>query len=216
MAHAADDTRCRLLEAAGETFAEKGFQAATVREICARAGANLAAVNYHFGDKERLYVEAVQYAHSNKAEDSPPEWPAGTPASVRLREYIGWMLRHLRDESRPAWHEQLMMREMIKPTKACVAVVERFIRARFELLEGIVAELLPPETTHSDRTLITLSVVAQCLIYRARNPFVALVVGEDQYRAYALDRLADHITQFTLAALGHGNPVHTPAKVARS
>src|SRR5687767_2010876 len=56
-------TRQRLLEAAGQTFADKGFRGATVRHICKRAGANVAAVKYHFGDKEKLYSAAVRYAH---------------------------------------------------------------------------------------------------------------------------------------------------------
>jgi AcrR family transcriptional regulator len=47
-------TREALLEAAAQVFAELGFRAATVREICQRARANIASVNYHFGDKENL------------------------------------------------------------------------------------------------------------------------------------------------------------------
>ena len=47
------DTERRVLEAAGEVFAALGYRAATVRQICEKAGANIAAVNYYYGDKER-------------------------------------------------------------------------------------------------------------------------------------------------------------------
>lgn len=52
------DTRAALLQAAAEAFAEKGFAGASIREITARANANLGAVTYHFGSKRELY-EAV-------------------------------------------------------------------------------------------------------------------------------------------------------------
>src|ERR1700722_14461691 len=55
-----DDTRSRLLDAAAAIFAERGYQAATTREICVRARANAAAVNYHFGDKLGLYKAALK------------------------------------------------------------------------------------------------------------------------------------------------------------
>jgi len=51
---ASEQTRARLLDAAREVFSEHSFQGATVREICRRAEANVAAVNYHFGNKEGL------------------------------------------------------------------------------------------------------------------------------------------------------------------
>ncbi|HPZ83759.1 MAG TPA: TetR family transcriptional regulator, partial [Thermogutta sp.] len=57
-----DDTKSRLLTAAGELFAERGFEGATARQICERAGVNLAAINYHFKSKEQLYIEAVKAA----------------------------------------------------------------------------------------------------------------------------------------------------------
>jgi AcrR family transcriptional regulator len=66
------ETRQRLLEAAGAVFAERGFRATTVREICHRARANLAAVNYHFGDKERLYGAVLQYALRYALQKYPP------------------------------------------------------------------------------------------------------------------------------------------------
>ena len=64
------ETRNRLLNAAGEVFAEKGFKSATVRAICDRAGANIAAVNYHFGDKEHLYSEVLRFAHAYGDEET--------------------------------------------------------------------------------------------------------------------------------------------------
>jgi AcrR family transcriptional regulator len=70
---AMDATKLRLLEAAGEEFAEKGFEGAKVRSICSRAGVNNAAVNYHFGDKEQLYVQAVLEAHRCGTELLPDE-----------------------------------------------------------------------------------------------------------------------------------------------
>src|SRR5689334_6495275 len=90
-----DDTKTRLLEAAGEEFAEKGFEGATVRSICARASANLAAVNYHFGDKEQLYLQAVLEAHRCGVELSPDdEFFAGSPAD-QLKRYVHHFLRHI-------------------------------------------------------------------------------------------------------------------------
>jgi len=201
-----DDTRHRLLEAAGEIFGEKGFQAATVREICNRAGANPAAVNYHFGDKRRLYIEAVRQAHPRGADEPPPDWPPGTPPAVKLRDFITQTVTHVLDEQQPAWHAQLMLREMFAPTEACAALVEANIRPRAELLGRIIDELVPKETSTTDRHLIAFSIIGQCLFFNSRNQIVVLLVGDEEHRTYTIARLADHITRFSLAALGHHEP----------
>ena len=199
-----DETRFRLLEAAGQVFAERGFRAATVREICRRADANLAAVNYHFGDKEHLYVEAVKHAHGRDPEVVMPDWSPDTPPAEKLRDYIRNMFVRLLGNHRPAWHAQLIAREITQPTKACEAMVELHIRANFQVLDGIVAELLPAHTTAVERHLIVFSIVGQCLYYKLARPIVQHLVGEDEYGGYSIEVLVDHVTRFSLSALGVG------------
>ena len=96
-----DDTQQRLLEASGRVFAERGYRDATVRDICAAADVNLAAVNYYFGDKQRLYIEAVKSAHRAMVEKAPlPDWPAETPPSERLRMFIRTLLDRMLGQGR--------------------------------------------------------------------------------------------------------------------
>src|SRR5208283_4886901 len=52
--------REKLIEAAGKVFAEVGFDGATVRQICSRAGIDVNAVDEHFGDKLGLYTEVLK------------------------------------------------------------------------------------------------------------------------------------------------------------
>jgi AcrR family transcriptional regulator len=202
-----EDTQQRLLDAAGQIFAEKGFASATVREICRRADANIAAVNYYFGDKERLYIEAVQRAAQGRFEQVPiPHWEPGTPVVTKLRDFIRTFVSRVVADQAPRWHLQLIMRELFQPTAACVEFVRNFARPQFELLLGILAEILPPETPAVKRHLLVFSIVGQCLHYRLARPVITLLVGEEEFRTYDADLLAEHIAAFSLAALGLTRP----------
>ena len=107
---ASDNVRRQILEAAGPVFAERGFKSATVREICKAADVNVAAINYYFGDKERLYLKTIQLAHEQKLHQVPmPEWPAGTDASVKLHGYIHSLLRRMLGEQQVQWYTRLMI-----------------------------------------------------------------------------------------------------------
>jgi AcrR family transcriptional regulator len=197
-----DDPRLRLLEAAGEEFAEKGFKAATVKAITDRAGANIAAVNYYFRDKEGLYVETVKAACCGQSLEFPlPDWPPGTPPAVKLADFIRAEVHHLVDSRSRPWHRQLMMLELARPTPACAELVRDVIRPRAEVIGGILRELLP-HLPRPRRTLIAHSIIGQCVFHRLAQPIVSLLVGEEEYRSYDADRLADHITEFSLAAIG--------------
>ena len=203
-----DDTKNRLLESAGQVFSEKGFEAATVREICDRAGANVASVNYYFGDKQRLYIDAVRQAQCVCVEQVPmPEWAPETPATERLRGFIHAMLSRMLYADRPAWHLALMLRELAYPTAACVEVVDDYIRPMAQELEKILAELLPPGTPRGAAYLTGFSVVGQCLFYYVHRPIAEQLIGVEEYRQLTIDQLAHHIATFSLAALGYGKPL---------
>lgn len=203
------DPRQRLLEAAEELFAQRGFDGATVREICDRAGMNVAAVNYHFGDKETLFVETVRNAHAcSMAGQPPPAWPAGTPPVEKLRDFIRAMAKAMNGPVRPS-ALQLMMREIANPSPAVEAVVEQFIRPMAHGLVAIVSELFP-HLPHRRRLMIGFSIVGQCLFYRQNRHVAGLLFGKDTIAALDPDEVADHIAAFTLAALGHGAPLRDP------
>lgn len=196
------DPRETLLDAAGAVFAEKGFEEATVREICHKAGLNVAAVNYYFRDKNALYVEAVKLAHCTGGQMPQFEIPAGMPAEQLLEAFIRQMMDMMLDDGRPSWHLELMMREMARPSEACVELVRSFIGPMFATLKRIISQMLPADISEFDLDLHAFSIVAQCLLYRYHRPVGRILVGEETYAAlFDVDRLTRHITDFTLAGL---------------
>ena len=195
-------TRERLLETAGEIFAEKGFKGATVREIIDRAGVNIAAVNYYFRDKERLYIEAVKHAACGEPEAPRLEWPPGTAPAVKLRDFIRFQLFKFLDPSRPPWLARLIMRELTQPSEACAELVREYIEPKSKILIGILRDLLPPNTPRRKYFMTAFSIVGQCHFYCSHKPIIRLLVGEDEYQRFDVAALAEHITQFTLRALG--------------
>ncbi len=198
-----DDTREKLLAAASQVFAEKGFEKATVREICQAAQvSNVAAVNYYFGDKERLYIESVKRAHRMKIAEVPlPVWEPDTAPEEKLRGLIATMANRLIAESTQPWHEQLMMREVMQPTAAVAELVQEFFRPHFEILLSVIDELVPKDTPPEKRHLLAFSIIGQCLHYRVARPIVNLLVGPEEAATLTPDHIAHHVAEFTLAAL---------------
>jgi AcrR family transcriptional regulator len=199
----AQETHRRLLEAAGEVFAAKGFKSATVRDICTRAGANVAAINYHFGDKERLYAEVLRFAHACAMDKYPPEMGVSdeSPPEDRLRAFIVSFLLRMFDEGRPAWHVKLMSREMVEPTAALGRLVKQDLYPRRDRLTGIVREITGPPA--DDRLLrhCVMSIVGQCLSFFHGRKMLERLYPEQKFDPAGVQERAEYIYRFSLAAL---------------
>ncbi len=196
-------TRQHLLEAAGQVFAEVGYRAATVREICERAGANIAAVNYHFGDKEQLYRAVLQETYQSAIKKYPADYGlrANATAEERLRAFVHSLLLRIFSEGPPARHGKLMAREMMEPTGALDAIVREDIRPMSALLVSIVSELLGAGADDATKRLCANSVVSQALFYHHCRPVVVRLHPDLKFDRAGIERLTEHITRFSLAAI---------------
>jgi TetR/AcrR family transcriptional regulator, regulator of cefoperazone and chloramphenicol sensitivity len=204
-----DLTRDKLIEAAGEVFAERGYRAATIREICRLAGANVAAVNYTFGDKMGLYTEVLR--HSVRAARTAAITAAldgSSSPEEMIRGVIRARLMSLCQKARPDWQIRLVMHEFSHPTPAMGRVVDEGMRPIYDRVRKAVGEIigLPPD--HETTLLSVNSIVGQILFYTFSRPVLARLQPELKLTPEKLNRIADHIADFSLEYLkkvGHGN-----------
>ncbi|HEY3839365.1 MAG TPA: CerR family C-terminal domain-containing protein [Bryobacteraceae bacterium] len=196
-----DPTRAKLLEAAGEVFAEHGFQAATVREICSRARANVAAVNYYFGDKSELYAEVLRQAVCTVHDPQLREALSRIEPEEALRRAINHLLHRLCDADRPNWAMLLMTHEMANPTPALARVVGEVIGPNYGLMRGIIGRMLGLPPDHVKTRLCAHSVVSQILHYKQARAALSHLWPDLDLSPAGLDRIADHIAEFSLAYL---------------
>jgi TetR/AcrR family transcriptional regulator, regulator of cefoperazone and chloramphenicol sensitivity len=202
-----DETKFRLLNAAGEVFAEKGFQAGTIREICTRAGANVASVNYHFGGKSGLYEALLEHCHQEGLSRHPAAVPTAQGADPQARAeealaaFVRSFLKRTLGSDGPGWSTRLMAREMGNPSPALERMVHSSIRPNLERLMGIVSTLLGEGASPQDVRHCALSVVGQCRHYYRARATIEILFPDVTWDDHGIDILVCHIVRFSLAAI---------------
>jgi TetR/AcrR family transcriptional regulator, regulator of cefoperazone and chloramphenicol sensitivity len=197
------ETRERLLKAAAQLFADRGFKKVTVRDICRAARANVASVNYHFGDKTGLYREVVQRAIEavRETNDAARAAGSGLPPDERLRRYISVAIcRSASSGGQISWIARLINRELIDPTPAVDAMLEQAFRPRVDDLSGMVAEILKCERDDPRVSQSVACIHVQWMLF-VPNPIASRFRAKLQLRADDPAKLADHIARFSLAGI---------------
>lgn len=202
-----ENTKTKLIEAAGQVFYERGFRATTVREICRRAGTPLGAMNYHFCNKQGLYEAVLEHSYKLAIGKYPPQLglAESAPPEEKLRAFIHSFLLRISDAGVPAWHMKLITREISDPTGALGNLVQGSIRPVYRYLAGILRELLneknPGEDEESDLVfLCAMSIVGQCLFYFTDRRIIP-VLHPESFDTADIERIADHITRFSLPGI---------------
>ena len=206
---AARATPARLLEAAVELFAARGFHGTSVRDIAERAGANVAAGHYHYGSKEGLYLEVLreQFAQvraelerRGATRPAPALRRAARGELVKLLEARITTMLELMLGPPPSAHALLMLREMCDPTDAMPMIVAEFIEPQTREMEQLVVRLVPG-AGHETVMQIVFSIIGQVLFYRFTMPMLLMMRRESRYPRGFARRTARHITRFSLHAI---------------
>ena len=196
-------TRKSLLAAASEVFAEKGYHDATIAEICGRAKANVAAVNYHFGDKKNLYIEAWRHSFVESLKVHPPEGGVSDDAQPeeRLRGQVEALLRRIADNNNKEF--LIVHRELANPTGLLEEVTRKDLRPLREKMETLVRELLGPRASDMQVRFCAIGIVSQCItpmlmrrMERKRQGGKDDSPGIDDIGSYA-----KHVVEFSLAGI---------------
>jgi TetR/AcrR family transcriptional regulator, regulator of cefoperazone and chloramphenicol sensitivity len=211
LVHSRQSTRETLLNVAETLFGEKGFAAVGIREIADNAGANIAAIKYHFGSKNELYQETVRRAMSRG--DAQTVWDVlndvpgdRTEAATVLVRFIHQMLSlHLTSES-PSACCRLMMREAAEPSEAIDSVVRDYILPRHQTLVRVIAAI-SGEHDPASLSMAATSVLSQVLHYRIFKPFIERMRQGDVSDAAQIRAIGGHIARFSLRGLSCPEPM---------
>lgn len=196
------ETRARLLKAAERLFADRGFKKVTVREICRAAKANVAAVNYHFGDKLGLYREVMQSAidRIRATNDAARLAGRGRSSEEQLRRSIVIFVSRLLASRSDTVH-RLIQREINDPTPALDALVEQGVRPRFEYLASLVADIIGCSPADHRVLRSVASIQAQSIAYLPHPIAARLGSNLKPATAAQVEAIAEHIADFSLAGV---------------
>ena len=199
----ASTTRQDIVDAATILFAQRGLHGTTVRDLTRAAGVNLAAINYHFGDKASLYAEVLAHAYATLSPRPMPRLQDSTDAATALRAWTWWYLDRLVCSDAQIV-ERLMMHERSNPTGALETLAQQGMQPVFDALCSIVRGCAPTGCAEAAIARHALSEIGQCLLYRGSTGLLDQIEGVPEMDVEAV---VDHIAAASLAAIEHAMDV---------
>jgi len=199
-------TKKRILEAAGEIFGTKGFKDATIRTIARDAKVNIAAINYHFRDKEGLYGAVLEEAFHLGFTRFPAnmDLAANADPQQRLKAFIRAMFYRL--QSKEGWggiggRGRLIARELLDPSPAFEAVLDRYINPHKDLLVAIIIDIMGTDPGPEKFMPCAISIIGQCIYYALASPVIGKISADNAPTEENLDRLAEFVWLFSLGGI---------------
>ena len=198
-------TRERVLDAAESLFASKGYAATSVRDITSEAGCNVASVNYHFGGKDKLYLETFRSMLTvlrDRRLEMMDELMARQP-SPSLEEFVETfaviMIEPLVGDSSGRMFLNLVSREMIAPRLPQGELLDEFFEPMMERSTAALARVAPSLDAASAR-LCVMSLVGQLLHSLKAHHLLSDLGRSDVMPMHHSDQIA-HFVRFSVGGI---------------
>lgn len=183
-------------------FAETGFQETTIADICKQAQANIASVNYHFRDKENLYLEAWRYAFQLDLAAHPADGgvPDDAPAAQRLAGRIRSLMARIDDADSHFF--AIINKEMAQPTQLLPEILAREINPQRLAMMAIIKELLGTAATEQNVKYCHASIIGQCFHFaKIKHMLANRHLQLDPISELDAASYTEHVIGFSLAGI---------------
>ena len=183
-------TRGQILQTAGQLFAINGFERTTSKEICVAAGSNMAAVNYHFGDKDGLYDAVLTQAHAQLVQlaDLEKIQHSDQSAEDKLYALISLFVQRVNNPAL-SWGLSVLVHEILAPSNHLPALIQAAVLPKIRVMRSLMAQLLELPDDHPAVQRSLAFVVMPCIM---------LVIAPNELRQTilpGLDNAPDALTQ---------------------
>ncbi len=196
--------RTRLIAEASRIFSEKGFAKASTREICLAAGLNVAAIHYHFGDKDGLYRAVLLGPIQGMAAQIAGFDEPGLSLADALRRLLGPFVGadgHASAEADDG--VRLYLREMIEPTPLFAAAVGQHIGPVHERIAQLLARHIGLAQADEDVHRLVFGLLAMAHDYCMSREFMRAVAPRLLDGADALERARERLVDWGVALVAH-------------
>ena len=195
--------RQELLAAGLRIFAEKGYAAASTREICEAAGVNAAAIHYHFGDKEGLYRAVLEQPIDDLAARFAGFDAPELELDEALRRFLGVFLPRPDEGEALQLATRLHLREMVEPTAAFLELIERSVRPHHEALVRLIARHVGARRADAALHQLALALVAMAHDHCQSRHFIETLAPEVYAGAHAQAQVLERLVGYGRALIEH-------------
>ncbi len=210
------NTKLALINAAGELFAEHGYEGTSTRSIAEKAKVNIAGIKYHFGSKEGLYLEVINHVFEYKnlfdiadmLEKEPSRLDTKEGLANTILDMVLCCYKDIFYAEKPDWHMKLLMQEVLNNTIGIEHTVEKYFRPKHQQVKNLYNKINPNATTEETNVWCFTLHSQVIFLLHLQKPINILMNGSCDY-----DEILNQSVKMTAQAMIQAANLSLPKRI---